>query len=151
MINVASDDHAVVERRECGCGIGARGLTLHLREIGSARKLTGEGVTLVGTDIVRVMEEWLPSRLGGSALDYQLVEEEDRDGFTHMTLLVSPDVTHAGDSVVIAALLDGLSQASDAGRTASDILRAAGSLRVRREKPSPSERGKQPVFRTLRR
>ena len=149
MINVSSDDHATVERRECGCGIGARGLTMHLRGIGSGQKLTGEGVTLAGTDIVRVVEELLPSRLGGSALDYQLVEEEDRDGFTRMTLLVSPDVTHADDSVVISAVLDGLSNSSDAGRTASDILRAAGALRVRREKPSPTDRGKQPAFRTL--
>ena len=77
MLNVESDDFGVVETRECGCPFGALGFTTHIRDIRSFRKLTGEGVTLVGTHIESILEEDLPSRFGGSSLDYQLIEEED--------------------------------------------------------------------------
>ena len=54
--------------------------------------MTGEGMTLIGTDMVRILEEDLPRRFGGSPLDYQLMEEEDERGFTRLSLVVSPDV-----------------------------------------------------------
>ncbi|MGH2404320.1 MAG: hypothetical protein ACRDGN_07625, partial [bacterium] len=90
LLNVESDDYGVIERRSCGCLLEQEGLTEHIREVRSFRKLTGEGMTLIGSDMVRVLEEVLPARFGGSPLDYQLVEEEDDEGFTRLALAISP-------------------------------------------------------------
>ena len=77
LLNVEGDDCGVIEDRRCGCLLEASGLTEHLRHVRSFSKLTGEGITLVGSDMVRILEEVLPARFGGSPLDYQLLEEED--------------------------------------------------------------------------
>ena len=66
-VNVESDDYGVIEERDCGCPLHALGLTRHVRSIRSFRKLTAEGMTLVGTDMVRILEEVLPTRFGGSS------------------------------------------------------------------------------------
>ena len=72
------------------CPLERYGYTEHISRIRSYSKLTGEGVTLVGSEMLRILEEVLPSRFGGSPLDYQLLEEEDEQGFTRLHLLVSP-------------------------------------------------------------
>lgn len=72
-----------------GCPLEDLGLTDHLRQVRSFSKLTGEGVTLIGSDVVHILEEVLPARYGGSPLDYQMMEVEDEDGFTRLWLLVS--------------------------------------------------------------
>src|SRR5581483_11919655 len=92
LLNVDVDDYGIVERRACGCLLEQVGYGRHLREIRSVSKLTGEGVTLVGSDLETVLEEELPRRFGGSPLDYQLVEEESARGFTRVVLRVSPRV-----------------------------------------------------------
>ena len=96
-MNVESDDYGVIEEQSCGCPLECYGYTEHLREIRSFRKLTGEGVALVGSDMVRILEEVLPGRLGGSPLDYHLMEEEDADGFTRLSLVVSPRIEIADE------------------------------------------------------
>jgi len=69
LLNVESDDYGVVETRSCGGPLESYGYTEHLRQIRSFRKLTGEGVTLVGSEMLRILEEVLPARFGGSPLD----------------------------------------------------------------------------------
>lgn len=88
-INVEMDDVGVLSRKACDCVYGRLGFTLQVAEIGSFGKLTGQGVTLVGTDLVKILEESLPARLGGAPGDYQLVET-DRGGQTDLQLYVSP-------------------------------------------------------------
>jgi hypothetical protein len=149
MLNTESDDFGVFERRSCGCLLEDAGFTHHIRQVRSARKLTGEGITLVGSDITRIMEEVLPARFGGSTLDYQLVEEEDPSGFTRMTLLVSPDVAIADDSEPVRVLLEALGNGELRADVARSVLSAAGSVRMRRERPVPSSRGKLPPFKTV--
>ena len=106
------------------------------------RRLFGEGVTLVGSDIERILEEVLPARLGGSALDYQLVEEEDAAGFTRLILLVSPTVVLRDDQDAVRAFLDGMQGIGAGGHTSRVKWRQAGTLRVRREPPRLTARGK---------
>ena len=69
------DDYGILEKRRCGCYLEECGYTLHVRDIHRLRKLTGEGMTIMGTDMIRILEEELPSEFGGSALDYQLVDD----------------------------------------------------------------------------
>ena len=77
MLNVESDDYGVLERRHCGCPLDAAGLDLHMHTIRSWEKLTSEGMTLGGADLIRLVEEILPARFGGAPTDWQLVEEEE--------------------------------------------------------------------------
>ena len=141
-VNVESDDYGVVEERDCGCPLHALGLTRHVRSIHSFRKLTAEGMTLVGTDMLRILEEVLPSRFGGSPADYQLLEEEDERGLTRLSLIVSPRVGLTDEDAVLAAVFDGLRSPSAASELAQVTWRAAGSLRIRREEPVWTARGK---------
>jgi hypothetical protein len=142
LLNVESDDYGVIERRSCGCPLESYGYTDHLRHIRSFRKLTGEGVTLVGSEMVHILEEVLPSHFGGSPLDYQLLEEEDKQGFTRLSLLISPRVNIDDERVVIEAVLEALEQSSVAANLARAIWAEARTLRVKRMEPVWTAQGK---------
>jgi hypothetical protein len=142
MLNAESDDYGIVETRSCGCAFEELGFVQHLRDIRSFSKLTGEGVTLIGSEMVTVLEDVLPRRFGGSALDYQLVEEEDDKGFTRLNLLVHPRLDISRDEEVIDAVWEALSASSVGADQAKDTWRRAGSLRVRRSPPVWTDRGK---------
>jgi hypothetical protein len=142
LLNVESDDYGTVEYRSCGCPLESYGFTEHLRHIRSFRKLTGEGVTLVGSEMVRILEEVLPARFRGSPLDYQLLEEEDNEGFTRLSLLVSPELEIADEREVIEAVLEALGQSSVAADLARALWSEAGTLQVKRVEPVWTRRGK---------
>lgn len=141
-INVECDDYGVVEERRCGCALEGLGFRRHVRGIRSFRKLTSEGMTLMGSDMLRILEEVLPARFGGGPGDYQLVEREAEDGLTRLELFVSPRLAIADDAQVLEAVYSGLTAPSAASDLARATWRAAGSLRVRREEPRSSVRGK---------
>lgn len=146
LLNTESDDFGIVEERRCGCPLEALGFTTHVRRIRSFRKLTGEGMTLVGTDMERILGELLPARFGGGPLDYQLLEEESA-ARTKLALLVHPRVAlRGGPEEVVAAILEALAAAGGAAGLASAVWRQAGTLEVRREPPRCSEMGKQLPF-----
>lgn len=142
LLNAECDDYGVVERRSCGCPLEELGLTTHLREISSFQKLTGEGMTLVGSDMIEILEEKLPSRFGGSPLDYQLMEEEDENGFTRISLLVSPGVKIESENEVINFVYNSLENSSDMADTTQAVWKQAGTLRVKRMEPIWTGRGK---------
>ena len=142
MLNVEIDDYGIIEQRSCGCPLEGLGFTEHIREIRSFRKLTGEGVTLVGSEMVRVLEEVLPARFGGSPLDYQLLEEEDEQGFTRVSLLVDPGIDIADEAAVIDVVYESLRRSSVGADDARTIWSQAGTLRVKRMKPVWTARGK---------
>ena len=110
LLNVESDDYGILETRSCGCPLEEYGFTAHLRHIQSFSKLTGDGVTLVGSQMIRIMEEVLPARFGGSPLDYQLVEEEDESGLTKLSIVVDPKIEIARERDVIESVLNALEQ-----------------------------------------
>lgn len=91
LVNVEMDDCGTIEPAECDCSLKALGFTEQLRDIYSFGKLTGQGITLLGSDMLDVLEKRLPARFGGSPADYQLVEREG-DGQTETELRVSPRV-----------------------------------------------------------
>ena len=142
LLNVESDDYGVIENRSCGCPMETYGFTEHLRHIRSFRKLTGEGVTLVGSEMVRILEEVLPARFGGSPLDYQLLEEEDEQGFTRLSLLVSPKIEIADGTEVVEVVLEALRRGSVAADLARTIWSQAGTLQIKRMEPIWTARGK---------
>lgn len=142
LLNVESDDYGVVDTRPCGCAWEQLGFPVHIRDIRSFRKLTGEGMTLVGSDIERVLDDFLPARFGGSALDYQFAEEEDASGFTRIILRVAPGVFVPDEPQVVEFVLSSLRRLGGAAAVAESAWRQAGTLRIRREVPVMTARGK---------
>ena len=113
-----------------------------MRAIRSYGKLTGEGVTLINSDMVPILEQVLPARFGGSPLDYQLLEEEDDRGFTRLCLLVDPSVRLPDEKNVVDVVLESMHRAGHAGTYAANLWEQANSLTVRRGKPIWSAGGK---------
>ncbi len=142
MLNVQTDDFGIVEERHCGCALEEYGLTTHLREIRSYSKLTGEGVTLIGTEMIHILEHILPTRFGGSALDYQLMEQEDAQGFTRLYLLVHPRVAIENESAVLECLNDALRQSSPAADVARFVWKNANTIQLKRAEPRWNPNGK---------
>ena len=141
LLNVEMDDHGVVERRACGCPLENYGFTEHLRDIRSFGKLTGEGVTLIGSEMIHILEDVLPARFGGSPLDYQLLEEEDSDGFTRLSLVINPTVGSVDEQAVVEAVLQALGRSNEAADLARAVWSKTQSLRVKRMEPVWTARG----------
>jgi hypothetical protein len=74
LINAEMDDAGILEPVDCDCEYARAGMNLRISGIYSYGKLTGQGITLMGGDIVRILESALPQRFGGGPGDYQLVE-----------------------------------------------------------------------------
>ncbi|MGA7743275.1 MAG: hypothetical protein ABSF35_24025 [Polyangia bacterium] len=142
LLNVETGDYGVVEKRDCGCKFGQLGLTDHIRSIRGFDKMTGEGMTFIGTDLVRILEEVLPTRFGGASTDYQVVEEEDERGHTRMSVVVSPAVGDVDERALVQIVLAELSKGRDARRMMAHMWSQAKTLRVKRATPFTTARGK---------
>mgnify|MGYP006281512177 FL=1 len=142
LLNLETDDCGVLEEHSCGCFIGQCGLTQHVRGVRSYRKVTGEGITLVDADMVKILEEVLPARFGGGPLDYQFVEEEDEKGLTRLSLLVSPRVKVASEGEVVNTILEAVRRAGLAGAFSAAFWEQGQSIRVRRREPLWNAGGK---------
>ncbi len=149
MLNTEIGDHAVMERRVCGCLFEELGYGQHLHTIRSFEKLTGAGVTFVGADIFHILEEVLPQRFGGTVTDYQLVETEDDRGLPRYHLLVSPDVGDLDERAVVVEFLKGLGKVRIQYRFMVNQWTDADVLRVVRRRPIPTGRGKMLPFHPL--
>jgi hypothetical protein len=150
LLNVESGDHGVVERTSCGCGLGTVGLTTHLARIRSFEKLSSEGMTFVQTDLLRVLEEVLPARFGGTGTDYQLLEEEGEDGILRLFLLVSPGVGPVDEAGVCQTLLEELARGGGFAPLGAGMWRRAGTVVVRRQRLITTRAGKILPFHLAR-
>jgi hypothetical protein len=140
MLNVETDDFGVVDSRNCGCGFQNLGFTDHIYGIRSYSKLTGEGVTFQGSNLIKVLEEDLPRLYGGSPIDYQVVEKEDGDGFTRVILNISPDVGGINEEELREKFIELL---NPSGRNTNvDMLDKGGNIFVERDYPIPTRSGK---------
>jgi len=108
MLNVESDDFGEVATRRCGCLFDDLGLDRHLANIRSFTKLTGEGMTVLGSDVVSILEEMLPREFGGGSIDYQLLELEDDRHLTKLQLIVSPTLGPIDEQAVRHRFLEEL-------------------------------------------
>jgi hypothetical protein len=142
MLNVELDDYGRIETRRCGCAFEELGFTEHIRQIRSFRKLTGEGVSLVGSDMEHILGSVLPDTFGGSALDYQLSEEEDHRGLTRLRLIVSPRVQLHDEHAVIDTVLRGLTACGAGADHARASWQEAGTLEIVRREPTWTDHGK---------
>ena len=105
-------------------------------------KLTGEGMTFIGTDLVNIIEKVLPDKFGRFSTDYQMVEEEDEEGHTRMSLIVSPEIDALNEDEIIQTIITELGKGSGAQRMMSEVWSQAKTLRVKRMQPIATVRGK---------
>ncbi len=139
LLNVETDDFGILEKKNCNCKLGRLGFDEHFYNIKSFGKLTGERVTFVHTEIVKTLEEVIPEKFGGSLVDYQILEEEDKNGFTKLYLLVSPRVGKIDEEELKKTIYRQL------GGTRAfhvNIWAQANTVQIRREDPIPTKRGK---------
>lgn len=149
MLNTEIGDYGVLETRKCGCLFDEVGYGLHLHTIRSFEKLTGEGMTFVGADLMHILESVLPSRFGGTLVDYQLIEEEDARGLPRYTLLVSPEVGAVDEELLVSVFLRELGKLRSYYGFMATVWAQANIFHVVRRHPVPSSRGKILSFRTL--
>lgn len=142
LLNVENGDYGILEERDCGCALEQVGLTLHLHHIRSYEKFTSEGMNYFYGDLFDIFEQRLPLEFGGGPGDYQLVEEEDKDGRTRLTLRVHPNIAHLDEAKIIARLREHLASGSWEKEFQVRVWHNAGTFRVRREAPHASGRGK---------
>ena len=143
-LNMETGDYATLSSRRCGCPFETLGWTEHLTDIRSFEKLNAEGPPFSGSKLISLVEEILPERFGGDATDYQLLEEEDADGFTRLSILVHPRLGPVDEQRVLACATEQLWTTH--GKTASRIWQEAGTLKLRRAEPMLTKAGKfQPL------
>ncbi len=136
MLNTESGDYAILNQRDCGCALQELGWSTHLIGLAAYDKLTSEGVTFMGSELYRLLEEVLPARFGGATTDYQLVEEEGDDGFPRVSIVVRPNVGAVDEASVIEAVMEALKHyPTGGGSVMTDQWRQGGTLRVVRRDP----------------
>lgn len=149
LLNLDSDDFAQVTTRRCGCLWDDLGLHTHFSRIRSFSKLTGEGVTVLGTECVRIIEEVLPREFGGRSIDYQLLEVEDEQHLTRLHLLVSPAVGPVDEEKVLARFQQEVKNPVPRGDALPPMWRQADTIKVVRREPVSTTAGKLLPFHTL--
>jgi len=145
LLNVEMGDTGVLEGRGCGCGWERLGFLGHIHTIRSFEKMTGEGMTMLNSDILRIVEEVLPARFGGSMTDYQILEEEDEGGVTSVKLLVSPELGGLDEKKILSVLVQELRAAGKGGGSSNlslDVWVQNNTLKIVREYPKTTAVGK---------
>jgi hypothetical protein len=146
MVNTQLGDCARVVRRRCACALGEIGLDVHLLQVHSVGRVTCEGMTVPVSDLLRMVDEVLRPRYGGSSLDYQWAEQEDRRGKGQLLLRVGPAVGPVDPPRMACDVLDGLAGLSQTGRIVAAAWREAGTVAIVREQPRQTVAGKTLPF-----
>jgi hypothetical protein len=150
LLNVDSGDHAVVTRRRCGCALDTIGFTTHLHDIRSHEKLTSEGMTFPGHQLLKLIDELLPGLFGGTPTDYQFVERE-QDGVTKIDLVIAPSVGPLDEARVQLDVLELLGRGGPVQAMMAARWRDAGTLGIRRREPHATPSAKvQPLHAVSR-
>jgi hypothetical protein len=134
MLNVESDDYGRLECRPCECLWGKLGFEQHLSDIRSYDKLTSEGMTFLGSELVALVEDMLPEQFGGNPTDYQFVEEEE-GGLPKISVIVSPRVGTINEEAVIGAVLNWLGSYPGCKTMMADLWKDGRTVRVIRREP----------------
>ncbi len=134
MLNVESGDQAVMERRDCTCTLGKMGFDQHLHTIRSYEKLTSEGMTFYGEDLIRLIEQILPQQYGGNPTDYQFVEEEI-EGQLKVQLYVSPRIGNIDNSKLTNTVLNHLAKGHNYRKMMTEVWKQSQTVQITRREP----------------
>lgn len=139
LLNMETGDYATIIQRRCGCPLEAIGWVEHMHDIRSFEKLNAVGRLFFGSTLYALVEEVLPTRFGGQPADYQLVEAEDAQGLTRLSVLVHPRLGPLDERAILECVEETLSGLAPVqARTWHD----AGIVQVRRQPPVLTAAGK---------
>lgn len=154
LLNVGMGDYGEISSGGCDCEFASIGFDTNISGIRSYEKLTGEGVTFVDTDFIRIIEKDLPEKFGGRSTDYQLVEEEDSKGLTQLQLLVSPRIGPVNEGEVLNRFMVLLRKAEDSpeswAQSGTEMWKQSKMVRIKRDYPIPTASGKILPFHLLK-
>jgi hypothetical protein len=152
LLNVGMGDFGDIYEESCDCGFGQVGFNVHLSNIRSYEKLTGEGVTFVDTDFLWIIEKKLPAMFGGRSTDYQLIETEHSNGLPRLELLISPTVGAIDEAQVTNTFMSLLKRAEDKGwaQSGTEMWRQSSILQTVRAFPVPTAGGKILPFHVVK-
>jgi hypothetical protein len=140
LINFEVNDSGVLERTNCDCEFSRIGFRWRIRDIFSFGKMTGHGMTLTGTELIRLLEHVLPARLGGRPGDFQLIEHE-RSVQTTVELRVSPRVRESSPEKIRECFLEEI-RLVYGGSLAGRVWRHAEAVDVVLAEPVATTSGK---------
>src|SRR5262249_30644649 len=103
---------------------------------------TAGGMTFLDADVVTILEETLPTRFGGIATDYQLIEDEDPRGQPAVRLVIHPRIGPVDPATVVDVFLAALGGGSGPERVMGSLWRDARLVRVERRPPYTTTSGK---------
>jgi hypothetical protein len=142
LINAEMGDSASIRKTDCDCAFGRAGLQWEISDVTSYSKLTGQGMTLMGNDVVALLEEHLPAKFGGAPADYQLVEWQGGSQ-TELELRVSPRVGMRDSGAVKREFVQRL-RSVYGGSLATRVWEHSDGLRVVEKEPFSTATGKVP-------
>jgi hypothetical protein len=142
LLNAETGDSAQVFERSCGCPLEDLGFRHRVHAVYGFDKLSPAGMTFLAADLVRLLEQELPARFGGSSLDYQLQEIEDEGGRSRLNLLVSPRLGPLDPAALVEVVLQELGRGTDSRRLMAQIWSDQAVIQVVREEPRLTARGK---------
>jgi phenylacetate-coenzyme A ligase PaaK-like adenylate-forming protein len=147
LLNVETGDHGSINSRKCGCKFGDYGLSDHISNVRSFEKTTSEGMTFMVSDLIRIVEDVLPVRYGGSSTDYQVLEESNGLGSSFINIAVSPRLGPINHNDLKKVVIRELGKGEDSKRLMAQVWFDADTIKVTRMEPVPTKRGKIFPFR----
>ncbi len=141
LLNVEMGDFGVIEKRSCGCKLEKLGLFEHVHTIRSFEKMTGTRMSTLNSGLLRIVEEVLPGRFGGSVTDYQILEVEE-NGYSGLNLLISPDIVGVSEEKVLETIMGELRAMGEGSGLSVDKLEKVRNIRIKREYPKRTKVGK---------
>lgn len=139
LLNTETGDYARLLPAGCGCFLERLGWGERLRDIRSFEKLNAEGRLFYGTQLIDLVEQVLPGRFGGDPTDYQLVEQEDAQGFTRLSIFVHPRLRGVAEEAIRRAVEEALRGYNTGGAA---VWEEAGTVRLVRAAPILTAAGK---------
>jgi hypothetical protein len=146
LLNVELGDQAIITHRRCRCIFDGLGFHTHLSGLRSIVRSTAEGIALPYGLLVRLREEILPLRCGGSWQDFQWVEYEDDQQLTRIRLRIAPRLGPVDEGALTRFLYAFLAEPSMEQRFYSAVWKRADTIRIVREDPRILHSGKIPAI-----
>jgi hypothetical protein len=124
-----------------GCKLEKLGLLEHIHTIRSFEKMTGIRMSMLNNGLLRIIEEVLPGRFGGSVTDYQILEVEE-NGVSGLNLLISPNIDGVNTEKVLETLQFELGAMEMESGLSVDMMEKVRTIRIKREYPKHTKVGK---------
>jgi len=134
LLNTEIGDFGRLNIKPCRCLLGDLGMDVHISEVRSYDKLTGEGMTLLGSELNDIVGEMI-EKAGGGPDDYQFWEAQDSRGLNKLIIAISPEIRNLDEKDFIDSILKKLKSKDIGSNIASQIWRQADTLQVVRAHP----------------